>query len=128
MATQDRIGPGATRLSTTGDHHRGHVVIPPTLLRTAGLPPPVETTVRCFCGQYSHSIFTALATTAEPVQKHHMIPSKLPKFLYDIERGSGMGRAAACTQSPNALRTTATAPGSSSGILACLLTSRLRAA
>ncbi|KAL3244814.1 hypothetical protein MRX96_047130 [Rhipicephalus microplus] len=85
MATQDRTGPGATRRSTTGDHRRGHVVIPPILLRTAGLPPPVETMVRCCRGQYFHSILTALATTAKPVQKHDMIPLKLQRFCYDIE-------------------------------------------
>ncbi|KAL3196595.1 hypothetical protein MRX96_015455 [Rhipicephalus microplus] len=84
MGTQDRTGPGATQRSTTGDHCRGRVVIPPTLLRKAGLPPPVETIVRCCGGRYSHFILTVLATTAEPVQKC-MIPSKLPRFRYDNE-------------------------------------------
>ncbi|KAL3196598.1 hypothetical protein MRX96_015458 [Rhipicephalus microplus] len=85
MATQDRTGPGVTRRSTTGDHRRGRVVIPPTLLRTAGLPPPVETMVRCCGGRYSHFNLSVLATTAEPVQKR-MIPSKLSGFCNNIKR------------------------------------------
>ncbi|KAL3244811.1 hypothetical protein MRX96_047127 [Rhipicephalus microplus] len=128
MATQDPTGPGATRRSTTGDHCRGHLVIPPTLLRTAGLPPPVETMVRCFRGQYSHSILTALATTAEPVQKHNMILSKLPRFRDRIDWEVAWDEQLLTLLSPTALRTTATAPGSFGGILACLLTLRPRAA
>ncbi|KAL3197416.1 hypothetical protein MRX96_053900 [Rhipicephalus microplus] len=119
IAAQDRTGPGATRRSATGDHRRGHVVIPPTLIRTARLPSPMETKVRCFRGQYSHFILTVPETTAEPVQKHYMIPSKLPIPLRH-RVGSGMGRVAGDTLSLKALRTTATAPGSPGGIMACL--------
>ncbi|KAL3222803.1 hypothetical protein MRX96_049948 [Rhipicephalus microplus] len=85
MATPDRTQPSVPRCSSTGDNRRGHVVIPPTLPRTARLQAPVDTKLCCCRGQYSHSFLTALATTAEPVKKHDMIPSKLPRFRYNTD-------------------------------------------
>ncbi|KAL3190487.1 hypothetical protein MRX96_020002 [Rhipicephalus microplus] len=126
MATQERAGPSAPRRSTTGEHRRGHVDLPPTIPVMTGLQAQVHPTLRCCRGQYSVLIFTPLATTAEPVEKHGGIPFKLSRFRNKIEREAASDEQLV-TLPPKALARTSTAPGSSGSILTCLLTTHLRA-
>ncbi|KAL3190497.1 hypothetical protein MRX96_020012 [Rhipicephalus microplus] len=125
MATQDRAGPSAPRRSTTGEHRKGHVDLPQPLPFKTGLHVTVEPTAYCCRGQYSHLILTALATTAEPVEKHGVIPFILSRFRNKITREAASDEQLVAL-SPKALCRTTTAPGSSGSILACLLTTHLR--
>ncbi|KAL3190490.1 hypothetical protein MRX96_020005 [Rhipicephalus microplus] len=126
MATQDRAGPSAPRRSTTGEHRRGHVDLPPTIPLKTGLQAQVDPTLRCCRGLYSLLILTPLAPTAEPVEKRGVIPFKLSRFRNKIEREAASDEQLVAV-SPKALARTATASGSSGSILACLLTTHLRA-
>ncbi|KAL3190492.1 hypothetical protein MRX96_020007 [Rhipicephalus microplus] len=127
MAAQDPAGQSAHRCSTTGEYRKDHVALPPTVPLKTGPQVTVEPTAHCCRGQYSHLILTALATTAEPVEKHGVIPFKLSRCRKKIEREAASDEQLVAL-SPKALGRTATAPGSSGSILACLLTTRLRAA